>query len=308
MTQKAPGKAYRKGISLIQIMDMIPDDETARKWFEEVRWPDGLVYCPECGSVNVQSGAKHPTMTHRCRDCKKFFSVKSGTVMHGSKLGYRVWAIAIYLVTTNLKGVSSMKLHRDLDITQKTAWHLAHRIRKGWEGQNGLFNGPIEADETWVGGKERNKHNNKKLKAGRGPVGKVAVIGAKDRETNKVNAAVIDDTTAETMQGFIKNIAAENAQLYTDDHRSYQGLPNHEAVKHSIGEYVREQAHTNGIESFWAMLKRGYNGVYHKMSRKHLARYIVEFSGRHNLRPMDTKNQMESVAAEFSGKRSATRT
>lgn len=304
MTQKAPGKAYRKGISLIEVMEMFPDDDTARRWFEECRWPDGLVYCYDCGSVNIQHGPKHPTMTHRCRDCKKFFSVKSGTAMHSSKLGYRVWAIAIYLVTTNLKGVSSMKLHRDLDITQKSAWHLAHRIRKGWTKQKGLFDGPVEVDETWIGGKEKNKHGNKKLKAGRGPVGKVAVIGAKDRSTNQVDATVIDDTTAETMQGFIEDTASQDAQVYTDDHGSYQGLPfKHETVKHSVGEYVRKQAHTNGIESFWAMLKRGYHGVYHKMSRKHLGRYVTEFSGRHNHRPLDTKDQMRYLAANMNGKR-----
>ena len=280
MAQKAPGKAFRKGISLIELTRMFPDDETAQKWFEECRWPDGLVYCYDCGSINIQHRPAHPTMTHRCRDCKKFFSVKSGTAMHGSKLGYRVWAIAIYLLTTNLKGVSSMKLHRGLGITQKSAWYLAHRLRKGWQSGKTLFDGPVEVDETYIGGKEKNKKPSKKLKAGRGAVGKTAIIGAKDRATGKVDAAVIDDTKTETMHGFIENAAAKDAVVCTDDHRSYQGLSfEHETVKHSVGEYVKKQAHTNGIESFWAMLKRGYHGTYHKMSQKHLSRYVVEFSG-----------------------------
>ena len=304
MAQKAPGKSYREGISLMEIMDMFPDDDTAQKWFEECRWPEGQVYCYSCASINVQCGARHPTMTHRCRDCKTFFSLKSGTAMHGSKLGYRVWAIAIYLLTTNLKGVSSMKLHRDLGITQKSAWHLAHRLRKGWQSGKTLFDGPVEVDETYIGGKEKNKKPSKKLKAGRGVVGKTAIIGAKDRATGKVDAAVIYDTKTSTMHGFIENAAAKDAVVYTDDHRSYQGLPfEHETVNHSVGEYVKKQAHTNGIESFWALLKRGYHGTYHKMSKKHLARYVVEFSGRHNLRPLDTKDQMRQIANDLSGHR-----
>ncbi len=304
MAQKAPGKAFRKGISLIEIMEMFPDDDTARKWFEEVRWPDGLVYCPECASINVQCGAKHPTMTHRCRCCKKFFSVKMGTAMQGSKLGYRVWAIAIYLLCTNLKGVSSMKLHRDLNITQKSAWHLAHRLRKGWEGVKPFFSGPVEFDETYIGGKEGNKKPLKKLKAGRGPVGKTAVMGAKDRKTNRVEATVLSDTKGKALRKFVRETASFEATVYTDENRGYWGISQpHETVKHSAGEYVRGQAHTNGIESFWAMLKRGYHGTYHKMSKKHLQRYVAEFSGRHNLRPLDTKDQMEQVAYDLNGKR-----
>ena len=122
MAQKAPGRNYREGISLIQLLRMFPDDQTAEKWFESKVWPDGP-YCPHCGSFNVQSGIKHKSMTHRCRDClnRPMFSLKTGNVMQGTKLGYQTWAVAIYLVTTGLKGVLSMKLHRDLEITQKSA-------------------------------------------------------------------------------------------------------------------------------------------------------------------------------------------
>ena len=156
MAQNAPGKHYRMGLTLIQLCDMFPDNAAAERWFAEACWPDGP-HCPHCGSLNVQSNIKHKSMTHRCRDCpeKRIFSLKTGTVMEGSKLGFRTWAIAVYVATTNLKGVSSMKLHRDLGVTQKTAWHLAHRIRESLARNEAPFSGPVEVDETYMAARKR---------------------------------------------------------------------------------------------------------------------------------------------------------
>ena len=308
MTKKAPGKSHRKGMSVAELISMFPDDAAAERWFTEKRWPNGA-HCPSCGSTNVLSGAAHKTMPYRCREkeCRKRFSVRVGTVMEGSNLGFQTWAIAIYLSLTSLKSVSSMKLHRDLKITQKSAWHLAHRLREAFASGHDRFDGPVEADETYFGGQRKNmsKEKRKAMNKSRGPVGKIAVAGAKDRATNKVSAKVVANVDAKTLQGFVIERTQPGATVYTDEHAAYRGMPGreHEAINHSVGEFVRDMAHTQGIESFWSMLKRAHKGTFHKISPKHLDRYVTEFAGRHNVREADTVDQMVGVVAGMGGKR-----
>ena len=298
-----PGKSYRKGISLLEIVKAFQDEANAERWFIETRWPGG-VRCAHCDSENVRERANRKPMPYHCADCRQYFSVKTNTLMQSSKLPLRTWAIAFYLLSTNLKGTSSMKLHRDLGITQKSAWHLAHRIRETWADQiDATFQGPAEVDEAYFGGKERNKHAHKRQNAGRGTVGKAIVAGVRDRATNRISAAVVPTTRKRELQSFVAQRVDLGADVYTDDLQSYRGLPNHRAVQHGIGEYVSEQAHVNGMESFWAMMKRGYYGVYHRMSYKHLQRYVQEFAGRHNIRSRDTLEQMVAICVGLVGKR-----
>ena len=214
-------------------------------------------------------------------------------------------------MNSGIKGQASIKLHRDLGVTQKTAWQLAHRIRESWkENGRNLFSGSMEADETYIGGKRKNMSNAEPKErayagAGRGTFGKAAVVGIKDQASNRVASHRISQIDASAQQGFVRDHADPYATLYTDEAKAYAGMLeyDHEAVNHSAKGYVREVAHTNGIESFWAMLKRGYQGTFHKFSEKHLDRYVAEFAGRHNIRPRDTLDIMRSVVIGMVGQR-----
>src|ERR1700677_1539698 len=260
--------------SVLQFFDTIPDEKAARDYLEAARWPNGVT-CIHCGHNEVWKIRDGKLYT--CKSCRKQFTIRTGTVMEDSHIPVRQWIYAMYLMTVSRKSISSVQLAKELGITQKSAWHMEHRLRESCK-TSGLLAGPCEADETYIGGIARNMHRSKRAGIGTGGKGKAIVFGIKARN-GEVRAKVLPVVNRKELHQAVKEAVAHGAVLYTDEQRAYRGLKDDRrtAVNHSGGKYVIGEAHTNSIESFWAILKRAHMGTFHHWSKKHLHRYVNEF-------------------------------
>lgn len=276
--------------SFAKMLEVLPDETACREYLELIRW-NNIPRCPDCGSTEhylLKTKGIFKGM-RKCSNCKVRYTVTLGTMFEGSHIPLRKWFIAIYLFSSHKKGVSSHQLAKDLGLTQKTAWFMLGRIRHAFKLKTIVkVSGIVQADESFIGGKNKNRHSNKKVKEsqGRSVKDKTPVFGLV-HSGGDVHTAVVPDTKAVTLKPIIFELVEKGAIIVTDEWGAYNGLSStyqHEVIKHNANEFMRDGFHTNNIENFWSHLKRGIYGIYHHVSPKHLGKYCDEFAFRYNAR------------------------
>lgn len=298
--------------TLLEAARYFADIEVCEQYMREIRWTDGVPVCPACGATGDRVGAIATRRMYRCKDCRKQFSHKVGTIFESSPLELDKWFVAVWAIANCKNGISSHELGRAIGVTQKAAWFMLHRIRKAMEVDGGeKFDGPAEADATYVGGLAANMHKGRREKAihGRGAVGKTAVHGVLQRTTalapSRVHATALGREDAEVLLGEVRRHVRHGAAVYTDESRAYSGLwrsHDHAAVDHSI-EYVRGAVHTNGLENFWSLFKRSIHGTYVAIAPFHLFRYVAEQAFRFNERVGNDASRFRFVLGRVFGRR-----
>jgi transposase-like protein len=282
--------------TLAEFLEYFKDEETCRNYFAAMRFRNGE-YCPHCGHKEIYTFSNG--RRYRCAKCKEDFTIKTGTVFGESKVPLRKWFIAIYLLSTTSKGISSVQLAKHVGVTQKTGWFMDHRLRKAMRQNKDQLFGTIEIDESYIGGKTHNMHKKEREKSemGAGGKGKAIVLGMRSREFKEVRTKVVKNNSYAELHPPIVAAVKQGSTLHTDEHSAYEGMLDYKrsTVKHRSGIYVDGETHTNGIESFWALFKRGYHGVYHQMSRKHLQKYVDECAYRLNRKAKGSASMFASV-------------
>lgn len=314
LSMNQPPKVQNRSTKDDPIIAALPkacsDEKAAVEFMERQRWGDHPA-CPRCGDLDVyqmkdsKTGERQAGYRWRCHGCKEQFTVRIGTVFEESRVPLRHWCFAFWRASTSKKGVSALEIHRQTGVSYKSALFMMHRIRFAMTETDGTpLTGTVEADEVFIGGGARHINNSRKTRK----IKKTAVVGMKERG-GRVRPRVVADVSAASLQAVLRQNVASTARVYTDDWSGYRGWVGrefsggHETVRHSTYEFARGDVHTNSIEGFFGMLRRGLDGIYHSVSRKHLHRYLGEFEFRHNYRALSDGERAQRLIRAANGKR-----